>query len=127
VELSDEDLGTASTRMVADPDDADGLAVVWQSRVFLLDSGGVLSNLGRRLAEEVRMPGALVVDLDAVAVRRLRCRERLVAFGLPHLLGRLVGAGLVRRVRPAGHGGLGSYQLTVPELHLSDVDDMGGQ
>ena len=112
--LTDDDLARAHTTLAADPiHDPDRYALAWQARILQCWLGGRTQAAARTIAESLRPPGSLTVDIDQHAATRLITATRLRVPGLRRLLERLTGSGMLRLDLPNLEG-WGHYTLTIP-------------
>jgi hypothetical protein len=118
--LSDTEIAAAPSTVIIDVDDVDAVAMIWLAQVWQRWRAGLVYLGGRTLAEDLRIPGTLVADIDRPALVHLATVTRLRAPGIACLLQRLLTADLLAGPRPNPHGGWGSYTLRLP-----DLDDLG--
>jgi hypothetical protein len=112
--LTDSDIAQADTTLAADPvHDPDMYALLWQARVRQRWLGGHMRAVARVIAEHLRPPGTLTVDIDQAAATRLVTAARLRVPGLRQLLARLTDAGMLA-LDPPGLDGWGTYTLCIP-------------
>jgi hypothetical protein len=117
VDVTDDELAIAHTSIAADPAaDPDRYMMLWQTRVTQYSRGGAAYLGARALANDIRRPGTVVVDLDDEAVLRLLQVTRLRPPGLKRLLARLVGAGLLTPTLPGVDGRWGAYIFAAPDV-----------
>jgi len=93
--------------------DPDGYAMVWLARVHATLPAGNISPVARVIAEYLRRPGGLTVDLDHRAVSRLAVAARRRLDDLGPILQRLVGHELLSAETPSGNSPA-RYRLTIP-------------
>jgi hypothetical protein len=116
VSVPDAELETATTVLTVDPDlDPAGYALLWQARVWQRWPGGVMPTLARMIADDLRTPRGLAVDLPAAAIRRLAHGCRMLPSALHLRINQLVAAGLLRPVRPDIGRHWGSYTMSIPD------------
>ena len=116
--LTDDDLAHAHTTLAADPiHDPDLYALVWQARVLQGWLGGHIQAVARVMAESLRPPGTLTIDIDQCAATRLITAARIRVPGLRRILARLTDGGMLRLDLP-NVDGWGSYTLTIPIGYL---------
>lgn len=115
IELSEADLTRARQTIDADADgDPDLFALLWQTRVCQRWRGGHIFQVARTMAESLRPPGSLAVEIDTDTARRLTLAAHLRPPALRVLLHRLIDAGMVARfTREATVAG--TYRLTLRE------------
>jgi len=112
--LTGDDLAHAHTTLAADPvGDPDLYALLWQARVRQRWPGGHMQAVARVIAEQLRPPGSLTIDIDQAAATRLVTAARLRVPGLRQLLARLTDAGMLTPALP-GFDGWGTYTLSIP-------------
>jgi hypothetical protein len=112
--LTGDALTHAHTTLAADPvHDPDLYALLWQARVRQRWLGGHIQAVARVIAEHLRPPGTLTVDIDQHAATRLVTTADLRVPGLRQLLTRLTDGGLLTLDLP-GLDGWGTYTLTIP-------------
>jgi hypothetical protein len=116
IELSATELAAATTTIEVDPvHDLASVVLLWQSRVCQRSRGGHVYQVARTMAESLRQPGTLAVDLDADGARRLTLTAHLRPPALRIVLTRLIEADLLRPESAAATI-IGTYELTCPEL-----------
>ena len=121
VRVADAECLAAPRFLAVDPvADADGYAMAWQARVYQRWRGGPVFTVARVLADHLRAPHQLTVELDHAAVARLVRGAHVRPDGLRSALRRLIAAGLLVH-SPAGVEGWGGYCLTIAVP--STVDD----
>ncbi len=121
--LTNGDIAPADTTLVADPIGApDRYALLWQARVRQRWLGAHLHTVARVIAEHLRPPGTLTVDIDRHAATQLVTAARLRTPGLRQLLARLTDAGMLALDVP-GLDGWGTYTLHIPTMreHSSEA------
>ncbi len=117
--LTDGDLTYAHSTLTADPvQDPDLYAMLWQARVRQRWLGGHLHTVARVLAEFLRPPGSLMVDIDQHAAATMIRASHLRVQGLRRLLTRLTEGGMLTLDLP-GIDGWGSYTLAIPTGNLA--------
>lgn len=114
--LPPTEIAATATTVTVDPDDPDAAAMAWLAEVWRRWRGGPTYLGARTLAEDLRIPGTLVADLDPPARTRLAAVTRLRAPGIDRLLDRLTAAGLLQRAQPDRDHGWGVYTLRLPAL-----------
>jgi len=114
----DEAVAEVDTDRYRDPD---GYAMVWLARVHATLPTGNISPVARVIAEHIRRPGSLTVDLDHRALSRLAVAARRRLDDLGPILQRLVGHELLSAEAPSGDG-WARYRLTIP---VSDRGEPG--
>jgi len=123
IDVPDHDLAAATTTLLVDPvTDADGWAMLMQARIRQRWRGGATYLAACALANGIRHPRSLAVDLDRTAVRRLLDVTRLRTAGLRRLLDRLDGAGFLVPTLPGLEGSWGVYTLAVPDVNHPSPD-----
>lgn len=90
--------------------------MLWQAWTYQRFAAGQMRMLCRMLAEELRAPHTLTVDLHAWAVQRLIRQVHLRPPALRQLLRRLVNAGALTPLTPAREEHWGRHALIIPEL-----------
>src|ERR1700730_12444428 len=68
IDLTDDDLAAADTTFTVGPTDADGYLMLWRTRATQFPHGGAIQLGAGALANDIRRPGTLAVDLDHAAV-----------------------------------------------------------
>lgn len=112
--LTNGDIAHADSTLAADPiGDPDRYALLWQTRVRQRWLGAHLHTVARVIAEHLRPPGALTIDIDRHAATQLVTAARLRVPGLRQLLARLTDAGMLALELP-GLDGWGTYTLRIP-------------
>ncbi len=101
-------IGAATTVTVDPVADADGYAMVWLACVRLLWTSGHVHAVAQCLAERLRPPHDVAVDLDAGAIASLVRVAHVHPTGLDNLLHRLVRLGLLGYMPP------NRFTLTIP-------------
>jgi hypothetical protein len=114
--LSYTEIVAAPATVVVDADDHDAVAMVWVAEVWRRWRGGLVHLGARTLAEDIRIPGTLVAEVDLHALARLAEVTRLRSPGIRRLLDRLATAGLLTSVESHADRGWGSYALRPPGL-----------
>jgi len=114
VVLTDTEIDDAVTEVDADRNrDPDTYAMVWLARVHTSFPANNISPVARVMAEQIRRPGSLTIDLDHHAVSRLAVAARRRADRLDRVLQRFVDHELLAAETPPGDG-WARYQLTIP-------------
>ena len=122
VVLSNAEIVAATATVVVDADDHDAVAMIWVAEVWRRWRGGLVNVGARTLAEDIRIPGTLVADVDLHALARMAEATRLRAPGIRRLLDRLATAGLLTSIESHADRGWGSYALRLPELAAAAPD-----
>lgn len=113
--LSGTEIAAAPSTVTIDPNDVDAVAMVWLVQVWQRWRAGLVYLGGRVLAEDLRIPGTLVADIDRNALVHLATVTRLRAPGIGCLLQRLCTADLLAGPQPNPHRRWGSYTLRLPD------------
>jgi hypothetical protein len=92
VDVPDSDLGALPTTVDIGPHDPDLFALVWQTRVWQRWCAGRTPLVARAVAERLRPPGFLTVDLNPENVARLVQLAGVRTVGLRGILNRLADA-----------------------------------
>jgi len=120
--LSNAEIVAATATVVVDPDDHDAVAMIWVAEVWRRWRGGLVHVGARTLAEDIRIPGTLVADVDLHALADMAEVTRLRSPGIRRLLDRLATAGLLTTVESHADRGWGSYALRLPGLAAAAPD-----
>lgn len=117
VTIDADQLAQASTWIAADPDtEPDRYALLlWPTRVFQLWRISRLHPIARQIAEEMRTPGTLQVDLGPEALDRLANSHHLHSVALRLLLDQLIDARLLIPAQPGPIAGWGGHTLSLPD------------
>ncbi|WP_327007700.1 hypothetical protein OHA72_10725 [Dactylosporangium sp. NBC_01737] len=95
-------------------EDADDYAGVWARWVLCHRSAGAVYTIAAALVRHARVPGGLIVELDAAAVRTVLAGAHVRPSTLRSQPRRLTADGMLGRLRRANGGDWGSYALTMP-------------
>lgn len=112
--LSHTHIVSALPTVAVGASDHDAIAMVWVTEVWRRWRAGLVHLGARTLAEDIRIPGTLVADLDPQGLVRLAAVTRLRSPGIRRLLDRLTTAGLLASVESHAARGWGSYCLRLP-------------
>ena len=112
--LTDAEIDEAVAVVDADRQrDPDGYAMVWLARVHATLPAGNIPPIARVMAEDLRRPGSLLVDLDHRALSQLAVAARRRRDSLHLIFQRLVDHGLLTAETPA-RDGWARYRLVIP-------------
>jgi hypothetical protein len=116
VSIADAEIDTAWTVLSCDPAaDPANFALLWQARVWQHWPGGPMPTLARLIADDLRPPNGLTIELHQAAVRKLAHGARMLPSALALRIKQLVATGLLRPIQPGIGRYLGSYTMTIPQ------------
>jgi len=117
--LTDDQIEAAAGQVDADPvGDPDGYAMAWLAHVRTTSPAGRVPAVARLLAEQLREPATVLVELDARVAHRLAVASGARLVGLRRIVHRLVLDGLLV-ADSAGDDGWGRYRLRIPRSSTS--------
>jgi hypothetical protein len=109
IDVSYAEFAAAQTTVTVDPvSDATGYAMIWQVRVRQQWTGGRLPVVAQCLAERLRAPHTVDIELDEAGRAFLQRTANVFPSALDNVLDRLVSACLLRHTPPA------TFTLTLP-------------